>query len=321
MSKNVKKNPGRPANPYSEREWWWKPGATRDWFDANADLASVLPPASVKNNDIRWYAYGLIMQLEVPVLRRVIESMLVFDHGFKPEAVTAALDKLVAKDFIDGRNVVRTEVERGDARPTYVYSYKRKPTSGELKYLHEASEERDGVLTIQTLKDAGERYVRSMLVASGRYSGITQASRLGSVALASGEHALDLVATEESTGYGFGISVKNQREWLYSGDKGMKTGRAIRDCYTKAKEHGLQPWLVVPFASESAIERCERDGIRLTVLGRQILPALDAGGHHMRRAVEGLRSVIGPQPYDYLYARFDRTLKQSAAARSDVDAV
>jgi hypothetical protein len=322
MLNKPRKKRGRPANPYTLRESLWKPGATRDWFEEVADLAPPITPASIHKPDLRWWVYGLIISLEIPVLRRVVEAILVFEHGFEPEAVTIALDRLVSEPYLEGQHIVLTRLPIGSA-DNHVYSFEREPTQIELDYLAARCGERDRVLTKEALRDAGEQYFRAVLLASGNYTGVTQKKRLGKVTDMDEQLTLDILATDKRSGTKYGISVKNQHEWLYP------NSRAIKDCYSRANANERLPWLVVPFATKEAIDRCARDKIRLHVLHRQIVPAIvpaedkaeDKKDRRFRTIIEDLRVVIGPQPFGYLRVRSDRTLGQSPAALEDVKSV
>jgi hypothetical protein len=289
---------GRPANPYSGDDPRWKKRGTWDWLDSDSDIHPV-KPASIPSKDIRWAAYGIIRDLGVPVLRRVLEAILVFDHSLSPDAVTMALDGLMESEYLGGKHVVVTKFKCG-SELNNLYSFQRKPTSAELGYLRKAYAERQRVLSNATLKLAGERYVRAAIIKSGKYRNITQTARLGKVTDANSKHALDLVATHKQTGITYGISVKNQRAWLYPDSP------AIKDAYTKAMSHGVKPWLIVPFASASAIARCNHNGIRLTRLHAQIVPSEDHKLRPMSSVIERLRAVIGPQPFKFLPARNSR---------------
>lgn len=304
---------GRPRNPYNKDKCQWRPGATSEWFGAEPAIAA-LRPASRNQEDIRWYAYGLIMQFQVPVLRRVIEAVLVFDHGFKPKAITEALYKLEKHEYMGGRHIVCERVQL-DGKVHKVYSFRRLATPAERDYLQNLCGSLNKALPNKAIGNAGEQYARGLLISSNQYCNITQKSRLGQVVDQNGENKLDLVAKDIQSGRTYGISVKNQREWIHSGHS------AIKDCYNKAHAHGLLPWLIVSFADSSAIKRCERDGIRLTVLNRQIVPAEASDGRRMRNVLRELWSVIGPRPFEFLHARFDRTLKSSSATVADVAAI
>jgi|GEM_PF-4499052 len=312
----MKKRPrpvGRPANPYTSDNRDWQPLGTQFWFDNETDLEPrPNVPGADPRIEIRWYAYGLIMLLEVPVLRRVIESILVFDHGFKPDAVTAALKGLMKREYLGGKHITMTRLKYA-SEVNHVYCYGRRPTKAELGFLKAAYRLRHSVLGINVLKNAGERYVRTLMMRSGRYAHITQAKKLGRVTDVNGRNSLDIRVTARRSRISFGLSVKNQNAWIYPND------RAIKDVYKRAKAQGVKPWLVVPFATDAAIMRCLHDGIRLTVLGRQIVPAEDKWGRPMRVVIKGIRSVLGPQPFEYLYARGSRTFEESGAARQDVE--
>jgi hypothetical protein len=296
------RNGGRPINPYSSGDSRWKTGATLGLFD---HLSGIAP-------SITW----LLATFDVPVLRRVLEATLAFDHGYDRDSLTRALHRLRQDGYAHGYKFVRTQIDEGaSGELSDVYSLDRTPTEAEKTYLLRACQSRNRLLNKKLLKDAGEKYFRAVLVESGSFSGITQKGRLGRCVDANGKNALDIIATDQASGRKFGISVKNRRECLFPGDE------AVKDCYAKAKAHGAEPWLVVPFASIKAEARCERDGILLTVLGRRIVPAKDSGGRHMRNAIERLRSTIGPEPFDFLYERFRDTLVESPAARRDVENV
>ena len=280
----------------------WQPGATRDWL-LHSDLedSHPLPPGSDPAKDIRHQAYGLIMLLKVPVLRRVVEAILVFDHGFNPTAVTNALNKLVfGEDYLPGKKIYRSELHIvGEAMPSHVYSFNREPTTAELQYLRDLCDLRNRALTKDVLKTAGERYVRAWLV-SEKFVDVTPERQLGKVRSPSGAaDSLDVLATDHS-GQRFGISVKNMREWLMPGN------RAISDARKRGYAHDVRPWLVVPWASPEAQLRCITTGIRLTVLGAQILPETLPNGKRTRSIVKQLRAVIGPAHYGFIGERADR---------------
>jgi hypothetical protein len=141
---------------------------------------------------------------------------------------------------------------------------------------------------------------------------VTQRQRLGMIVDEKRKNAADVMVTDRVTGERYMVSVKNQKEFLFPGN------RAIKDCYTKAKGHRARPWLFIPFAVPKAMRRCKGDRIRLTVLGRQISPAEDPKKQYMWWVIEQLRPLLGPQPFELLYARFDRTLKNSEAAKHDL---
>jgi hypothetical protein len=160
-------------------------------------------------------------------------------------------------------------------------------------------------------KRAGEQYVRSILAHSGRFEGITQRERLGHVANGRAL-TLDLAATDRQTGIRFGISVKNQSGFL------RQDAPAIRDCFTRARLHDTRPWLFVPFATPEALIRCQRDGVKLTILGRQLLPAETDDRQVLRWIIPSFRpDIIGNQPIDFVYQRFTKTRNASLLVQRD----
>lgn len=288
---------GRPRNAYAASETRWRTGATNKLQLAFDDIAE----ASVRIEQ-------LVKFLRVPVLRSVLEAILIFDHGWHPGDVTEALK--------NSNGLTKRPLLRGGRRkPADLYTWLDEPTRSELSYLERTYQLRESFLTKEVLKCAGEGHARSTILHSGRFSQVTTKERLGEVIDCSGKNKLDLVATDKITGLSYGISVKNHRPWLFEGSK------AIKDVFTKATAHQRMPWLIVPFATDEARQRCHRDGIRLTVWGRRIVPAETTSGAHMRGIIESLRSVIGPIPFEYAYSRFDKTLEQSALARLDVESL
>lgn len=250
--------------------------------------------------------------LGAPVLRRVIEAILVFDHGWKPANVTAALKAAQQENL-----VLTTLPFPGQDQDAEVYTFRKRPTLAEMDYLRDKYTLREETLTKHVLGAAFEHYVRSIIIASKCFEGVTALKthrgkkKLGYVVDAEGMNALDLTATDAASGICYGISVKNLREWLHA------QHCAIDDVIAKCRDRKLEPWLFVPFAAEEAMERCRDEGISLTILGRQIVPA-ELRGKHMRRIIGSLRGVIGPQPFDYNYLRFSQTLKNSPMAQRDV---
>jgi hypothetical protein len=161
-------------------------------------------------------------------------------------------------------------------------------------------------------KRAGEEYVRALFVHNDDFEHISQRRNLGR-ALENGPLTHDLTVTDRRTGERFGVSVKNQNEFIFPGH------RAIRDVARRAQEAQILPWLVVPFATEEAAARCERDGIRLTILGRQILPTESEGHQLMRNVIRRFQQhILGEQPFDFIYRRFSKTLRQSLAVERDL---
>jgi hypothetical protein len=129
---------------------------------------------------------------------------------------------------------------------------------------------------------------------------ITAETNLGKVVNAEGKEAIDIAATESSTGIRYAISVKNTHERMRPNDK------ALNHVVRQAAAHGAAPWLAVPWAFPETIARCRASGIRLTLLGRQIVPETLPNGKRARATINGLRSVLGPQPFEYVGVRQDR---------------
>ena len=119
-------------------------------------------------------ASGFIEEAQ-PVLRRVIESKLVFEHDFHPRVVTQALLEL-RKDA-----TVRQQTFRCGSLDNHLYTIGRNPTETELQLLTDLYEERERVLSRNILGGTGELYVRALFRATGAFCGVTQAGRLGSV--------------------------------------------------------------------------------------------------------------------------------------------
>lgn len=255
-----------------------------------------------------------------PTFRRAIQASLAFDSGFHPRDITDALSGLSKGLYPQYTALVLTPMEvPGQGKPCHLYSYKGVPTHEELKRLAELNALKSAVLANDDLKRAGEQYVRSIVIEAG-YRGVTQRDRLGLVRDKNGNNALDLAATSPCTGKQFGISVKNQVEWLHAGS--VAGDRTIKDCYTKAEAHGMAPWLFVPYATPEAVLRCRYNGIRLTVIGRQIVPAEDSQKRRMRDLIKHqLSEVVGPQPFEFLYNRPSRTISGSLDAQRDVDGI
>jgi hypothetical protein len=228
--------------------------------------------------------------------------MLVFNYGFEPSNVTWALASLRRRAYTGDHIIVQEFNACG--RTNHLYCYERAPTDRELAELQALYRRRTELLTKQLLKDAGERHVRDLLIATDRFRSITQKLRLGTLSARDDrKHALDVIATEITTGTKYGISVKNQREWLSRGN------HAIKDVYTKAKAHNVSPWLIIPHATSEAVDRCRSDGIRLSVLGYQVLPVETPDGKKMRLAIAALRPVIGPEPFLLTASRLDKTAR------------
>jgi hypothetical protein len=296
-------------NPYDAALSSFQPRATYPWFDGIADLGGLpTRPASIRGKDLRWWAFGLIMQFEVPVLRRVLESILVFDYGFDPVAVTNALASLRSEQYIKDTRIYRTRAKfSGEPEPNHVYSYNRRPTVEEMHALRSLYREREDVLD-RLLGKPGEHYVRAILKHSDCFADVTQKSKVGDVYDSNHKNRLDLKATGKVSGATFGISVKNMREWLRPDDK------ALDDVVKRAHAHNALPWLVTSYASGRTIARCAYGGIYLTVLGRQIVNAEDQYARLMRDVIYRLRPVIGVLPFEFCYAQTSRTIKHSETA-------
>jgi hypothetical protein len=93
---------------------------------------------------------------------------------------------------------------------------------------------------------AGKAFIRSCLIETGAYRDITQKGGAGRITDARGKNAVDLYATHRDSGIRYAISVKSQAEWLFSG------ARAIKDSFVKARAHGREPWIIVPFLTDEA---------------------------------------------------------------------
>lgn len=257
--------------------------------------------------DLKAIAFGIIASKE-PMVRRALEAELVFDYGYHAQKVTTALQGMV-----ESKRIARYTLDRPGIRKPIAYTTGREPTSKELRKLYKLYDQRDRWLPNSLIRDAGERYVRALFTASTRYREVTQKSRLGTVLDRAGKNAADVMLTDTQTGDRFMVSVKNQREILFPGDK------AIKDCYAKAKGHGARPWLFIPFAVPAAIQGCKSRGVRLTILNRQIVPAEDAINQQMSWVLRQLQPILGPQPYELLYAKFPSTIQGSESARQDLD--
>lgn len=257
----------------------------------------------------------LLRAVGTPLFRRFIQSTMTFQYGCDPTVVPKSLKVLVSGALGSGYGrVFLTKVPvPGRKWPTQAYSYGRPPSENEIQELRHLEELHRKLLPHWLLRRAGEEYVRGLLLQAG-YVSVTQRKHLGYVT-GNGKHSLDVAATDPISGTRFGISVKNQNEWLTA------KSRAIKDCYARCREQNLAPWLFIPFATGKAEMRCHYDGIRLTVLGRQIVPVRDRWGRPMHRHLPRIRQIVGPQPYEYLMRRFDRTLSRSPSVARDVEKI
>jgi hypothetical protein len=179
----------------------------------------------------------------------------------------------------------------------------------QLELLQDLCAEYDACIPNDARRRAGEQYVRALFVASGDYRDVSQTQRLGALRDNGGKNAADLFVTD-SAGRRFAVSVKNQREFLFPG-KG-----AISDCFVKAKAHDAEPWLFAAFAVPEVLDACRSRGVRLSVFGRQILPARDRKGQHTSWLVNRLFPILGPLPFETAYLRFSRTIERSEFTRS-----
>jgi len=297
------RGPGRPANPYIAAVNWFAPKATVDWLQPVADLEASCPhPGKFRDTSAaKDAAYGLLISTGLPMPRRVIESILVHDHGFYPVAVTAALQSLGTGSpqyNASGRIVMRELNVPGQAKPSHVYTWNREPTNGEIKALLGLIKRRNSFLTKERLRDAGEEYVRGWLLKEGGFVNITIADELGEVGPK--PYTLDLAATDRVTAVPYGISVKNERAWLKANSKN------IDDVIRRAARNQMKPWLFMPFALDTAIQQCRESGVRLTTLGKQIVP-VSVPGRMMALEIESLRAVLGVEEYGFVHARAERS--------------
>lgn len=300
------KHRGRAPNPYNSRLPWFSPHGTKGWLDAEEYSGATLAlPGIYSDSDISACIELILDAFDVPILRRVLEKILVFTHGFHPVAVTNAIDALCNVPF---PKVFRKAI-CVNGQENQVISYKRLAYPREEKALIHLCEYRGQLLTHSILRTAGERFARRALIASKSFTEISSVSNLGeeictnshtlalcAPSLKSKEqcekpHKLDILATSKHSRIEYGISVKNQHEWITRGDA------AIKDIYTKAKAHGRVPWLFVAWADDGARKRCEDEGIRLTVMHRQIVPKKTIDGHRMELKLKKLRPTVGPQDY------------------------
>lgn len=283
-----------PKNPYAPRVLYARIGGTLGTLrPCGADLVSRFVLSHAANRSTPRAIIELLAFVRIPIPRRTIEAVLVFDHDFDSVQVTAALARIrkspVPEIWFDSMPIYNN-VNRTD-----VYCIER-PQDSHLVLLRSMLDSARTLLNNAELRVAGEQHVRRWLRANG-FTNVTQEWHLGEVKLPSGKHKLDLIATEQASKIKFGISVKNQNARLTRGKS------AVDDVFTKAKEHGLQPMLFVPFAHRRTIERCKDDGIRLAVMGAQIVPAENLAKQPMRSVINRLRPVIGPQPFEFLLKR------------------
>lgn len=299
---------GRPRNPYVASNSFWQPGGTTG-YGLLDDAALVVGPQLEKYptaadawTDLHAEVIKNVLSLlNAPVLRRVLEAILVVDHNLKPDQVTNALARLRSRSNEQERVYeidYHFRTATGSGTPDHVYTIGRRATQGQLRQLQALYDERDAVLNKELLADAGQKYARRLLQKSGRFSSITQTDRLGRLTTKDGKNSLDILATDIGTGKRFGISVKNEREVLNSQNK------AIKDIIKKGAAHSVSPCLMVPAAMSSAIKLCHSAGVRLAVLKARPVPALYDGRKSMRHTISQLRPVLGPEAFIYCSADF-----------------
>jgi hypothetical protein len=316
----------RQENPYITYARRFRPGATKHWFDHFADLGT--PGSSQYRARINERACELIFRMKVPLLRRVIESILVFDHGFSPAEVTKALAELqnrIYKGKLIGQQAERLYNEPR-SNPSHVYWCGERPTLDQIDFLKDKYRNREILLT-ESLGNAGERYVRALIKASNCFESVTQENQIGSVFDAEGKNKLDLMAMSKRSGIRYGISVKNEREFLRPDSVSLND--VLKKCYKHSLAGLAKPWLFVAYASDEARAVCKDRDIRLTVLEHQVLPAeisvRAAKGVSKKRAmrdvVKELLPVIGVMPFAYIYATAGRTLKSSLAAQAIIQKI
>lgn len=302
---------GRPENPYATGIAQWQPGATSDWFPAAViDRSTRANQAKMRGRILHSRVLDLLIRLGVPVVRRVIEAILVVDHGYNPQEVTNALAALVGTKSGDNQ-IICTEVpfdrQEFDSK---VYTANRNPTAAEMGFLRQLCDDQRTTLTNKIIGDAGERYVRAWLKSTEQFTELTPVHDLGHVRTPEGDHAIDVAATDRVSGDRYAISVKNWRSWIKPDDP------LLKDVVKKAAGHSRRPWLVSGFAFEETIIRCRESGIRLTLLGCQIVPATLPNGKRTVAAIKRLRPVVGPQPYRLLLE--SRNLRSSFVGIRDL---
>ena len=308
------------GNPYSPSAIYACYGST---FGTKQPLGADLVPSFVLSNAAKLSARKAIVELlefvSIPIPLRTIQAVLIFTHGFSPRSITSALRRPGIFE-VDKIHLRRMPIYGKGTMATHVLC-RWKPSEKHLRLIHAMLVAAREMVSHEELKHAGEGYVRRWLMANG-FEKVTPTKQLGNVTISStmskrlreafhltkqAEHSLDAIATEVATGTQLAVSVKNQREWMFSGD------RAIRDAFTKAKAHGREPMLFVPFPEISAIDRCREDGVRLEVMGAQIVPAEDRNKRPMPTVINDLRPVIGPQPYKFLPKRNGHRLLRATA--------
>jgi hypothetical protein len=306
---------GRPVNPYTTSDSLWRPGYTKSGF-FEFDNLIYNPPSlhylskyedeenlpsvgqGILENEIEWYIYALLAQAKVPLVRRFIEQVFVFDHGMKPHAVTYGLSVLREGTTYGLPKVYWQGVDMGHRKATDVYSIK--PLSpAEIRYLRKLYDLRKKYLNQKVLGNAGEQYVRSALKRDKRYCHTTREKNLGKIKTPS--KCLDILTTDAETGIRYGIEVRNSRAFLHP------ESPWIDEVKDKAKSLGRTPWLICAYAVPGMVEICEARGVRLTVLGFQVAPEKYPHGRRGRRikkVLEELLPIHGPSKWELYGERY-----------------
>jgi len=256
--------------------------------------------------DLKAVAFRIIASNE-PKTGRALHAELVFTYGYHPKKVTSTLQGMV-----ESREIASHRLDRRGAIKPLLYTTGRELKSKEWKQLHKLYDLRDEWLPNWLIGQAGERYVRGLFVASNRFGEVTQRERLGTIVDKKKKNAADVMVTDRETGERYMVSVKNRREFVFPHNS------AFPDCVEMAKGHRAHPWLFVPYAVPRAMEQCKAERIRLTVLGRQIVPAEDPKKQYMWWVLRELEPIFGPQPFEIAYAKMRETLKRSEAAQRDL---
>jgi len=308
---SAKRLPGRPRNPYLASNPIWQPKGTLEATQGAALLSSLGEPGCATA-----LTYTLLERIGVPVLRRVIEAILVFDYDLHPVAVTDALEALWRE-----KKIIRLPFPFEHDNDLYFIGER---TDKELeRYTRQIAAlytRRQAVLNGKRLGKVGEQFVRSVLNAHGDYAEITQEKKLGTLVLPKADraaddskpykpHKLDLKVTQRGKRKGrekrYGVSVKNESRWVTRGDK------SITDVIIKAEAHEVLPWLIASFVTDEARDECKRKEVRIDSMGGQIVPrkfdpkVRDSltGRESMRAEIESLWAVIGPQTYRFIPKR------------------
>ena len=288
-----RKKSGRPANPYKSQAFFGKAGWSNHYFqhlygNDEHDLAAA-PPYAPLGTPVETLIQGLLIQAgptgrgstALPLPRTFIEATLNVDHYIEPQAVTNALKRLCSRT--EPRPLLQVYLTQlpiaGQKKPSNIYSISRLPYESELETLRELIQQRVRDFDPREKGKCAEHYVWSLLRQSGRFA-LNFKSKCGEVRDSSGKNKLDILATDKTTGKQLGVSVKNERQWFHS------RSPAIKDVYRKALAHDARPMFVAPHITEEAKRRCERDGIMVFELRRQLLPAELLDGRHMRVIVE-----------------------------------